>query len=256
MRWFLLALIIVLLMLGLSYLSISDLSDNVVNKDIIVNKNIVESLEKPKIEENIEQPKIEDEKKPSSMKIEEEIDLCEYVICQNSKKTCPDGFVASCSNSCSQGICSNCDPDCSEHQIQEESIQDQEESIQENQDQQKESQESKTSETPQTEYQKPKIISIKYDADGDDRKKINWPSEWVVITGNNINMLGWILSDEANHTFIFPDFVINEKVIIHSGYGDNNQTDLFWEDGPIWNNNGDTAYLRDNNGNLVDKYSY
>jgi hypothetical protein len=40
--------------------------------------------------------------------------------------------------------------------------------------------------------------------------------------------------------------------------GSNTATELYWgrSYGAVWNNDGDTLYLRDSNGNLVLSYSY
>ena len=67
-----------------------------------------------------------------------------------------------------------------------------------------------------------------------------------------------MLKDRAGHTFVFPDVILKpgETVIIHSGSGVNQDHVLYWGDGAIWNNDGDTAYLYDPSGNLVDTYSY
>jgi phosphatidylserine/phosphatidylglycerophosphate/cardiolipin synthase-like enzyme len=48
----------------------------------------------------------------------------------------------------------------------------------------------------------------------------------------------------------------NCSVKVHTGCGDDNSTDVYWHSGsPIWNNDGDTAFLRDNKGNLVARYT-
>jgi len=101
-----------------------------------------------------------------------------------------------------------------------------------------------------------RITYINYDAPGDDRRKENWPGEWVELEGYGVDMTDWLLQDEAKHNYTFSYFMINGKVKLHSGEGDDNDTDLFWGKGPIWNNDGDTATLKDNNGEIVDIYSY
>ena len=46
-------------------------------------------------------------------------------------------------------------------------------------------------------------------------------------------------------------------VKIHTGSGNNTKNDLYWNnDYPIWNNNGDTAFLYDKDGYLIDTYEY
>jgi len=68
------------------------------------------------------------------------------------------------------------------------------------------------------------------------------------------NLENWTLSDEANHTYIFPfhDLELGESIKIYTNMG----TFSYGSGTAIWNNTGDTAYLKDNDGNLVDFYSY
>jgi len=68
-----------------------------------------------------------------------------------------------------------------------------------------------------------------------------------------------MLKDEAGHTFTFPSIILDpgETVTIYSGSGVNTYTKLYWGSSKaIWNNNGDTIFLYDANGNLVDFYSW
>jgi hypothetical protein len=72
-------------------------------------------------------------------------------------------------------------------------------------------------------------------------------------------LTGWTLRDLAGKTFIFPFFTlpIDGVVRVWTGKGTNTATDLYWGSGvAIWNNGGDTAYLRDAAGNSVAEYSY
>ncbi|NLI56458.1 lamin tail domain-containing protein, partial [bacterium] len=74
-----------------------------------------------------------------------------------------------------------------------------------------------------------------------------------------VNMKDFTLKDKANHIFTFPEFILNsnEIVKIYSGCGENNSTSLYWcSFGAIWNNDTDTAFLYDSNGNLIDTYNY
>jgi hypothetical protein len=65
----------------------------------------------------------------------------------------------------------------------------------------------------------------------------------VFLGSSSADMTGWTLSDEANHTYTLS--------------GTDTATDLYWESGStIWNNTGDTAYLRDDQGTLIDTYAY
>jgi hypothetical protein len=72
-------------------------------------------------------------------------------------------------------------------------------------------------------------------------------------------MTDWTLSDLAHNTFTFPAFTLRPrgsiKVWIKSGK--DTEEDLFWgRKAAVWNNSGDTAFLRDADGALVSTYSY
>ena len=72
-------------------------------------------------------------------------------------------------------------------------------------------------------------------------------------------MANWTLKDKANHTFTFPTFTLNagDIVRIWTKSGTDTAIDLYWGSGAsIWNNAGDTAYLSDAQGDLVDTYGY
>ena len=87
-------------------------------------------------------------------------------------------------------------------------------------------------------------------------------NECVTIKNNGktpVNLKNWKLEDEANHSYVFPDFTLEGdlKVKVHTGDGIDTSTDLYMGRGrPIWNNDHDTAYLRDPGGKLVDKYAW
>lgn len=105
-----------------------------------------------------------------------------------------------------------------------------------------------------------KIININYDAPGNDNLNLN--GEWVEIKNlgkDPVNMKNFVLKDLANHIFTFPDYTLNPNSVvkIYSGCGTNTKDSLYWcSTGAIWNNDTDTAFLYDNNGNLIDKYTY
>ena len=86
--------------------------------------------------------------------------------------------------------------------------------------------------------------------------------EWVNI-GNSGNapadMTNWALSDAAGHVYTFPAFVLGaySYVTVHTGHGTDNSTDLFWNLGShVWNNDGDSAALKNSLGETVSTYSY
>jgi len=52
-----------------------------------------------------------------------------------------------------------------------------------------------------------------------------------------------------------PSYTLDSQatVTLYTGKGTDTATEIFWGSGnPIWNNDGDTAYLYNDNGNLVD----
>jgi len=102
------------------------------------------------------------------------------------------------------------------------------------------------------------ISAIQFDAPGDDRKNLN--EEWVEITNwkeIDVDMTGWTLNDESNKTYFFPSgFILasGASVRIHTGSGIDTISDLYWNSSkPIWNNDRDTATLKDSNGDIVDQ---
>jgi hypothetical protein len=88
---------------------------------------------------------------------------------------------------------------------------------------------------------------------------INLADEWVEIANRGdeaVNMAGWNLSDDDGHGWTFPYFILSPgiSVKVHTFGGTDTDTDRYMnKDGPIWNNDGDCAILKDANGNLVDK---
>jgi hypothetical protein len=91
-------------------------------------------------------------------------------------------------------------------------------------------------------------------------EKENLNQEWVEITnlGEEAQCLdGWTLSDQQNHTYTFQDFILEPgaSVKVHTGSGEDCPSDMYCNRNmPIWNNNGDTAVLRDPSGNTVSAY--
>ena len=101
------------------------------------------------------------------------------------------------------------------------------------------------------------IRDIFYDGAGSSE-----PDEYVLIENDDsfpIQLNNWTLRDEANHIFTFPSFVIqpNQQCRVYT-----NENHPEWcgfnygSSSAIWNNSGDTAYLRDSNDTLIDDYSY
>ena len=104
------------------------------------------------------------------------------------------------------------------------------------------------------------IELVHYDAAGDDRYNLN--DEYVVVKNvgtTTINLKDWKLKDEAGNTYVFPDFTLEpgQAVTLHTGSGVDNETDLYWgSNRPVWDNGGDTAYLLNPEGIVVDSYEW
>jgi competence protein ComEC len=74
-----------------------------------------------------------------------------------------------------------------------------------------------------------------------------------------VDMTGWTLTDIAEHTFVFPAFVLEPgaSVVIHICDGENGVEILYWgRCSAIWNNDGDTAFLRDATGREIATFAY
>jgi len=107
------------------------------------------------------------------------------------------------------------------------------------------------------------ILAVEYDAAGDDSQNLN--QEWVEIRNDGagpVDLTGWEIKDEsAGNRYRFPaGFTISpdETVTVRSGCGDDFGTELYWcsVGAAIWNNDGDTAFLIDPNGNIHAVESY
>jgi endonuclease YncB( thermonuclease family) len=109
-----------------------------------------------------------------------------------------------------------------------------------------------------------KISNIFANALGDDNKNKN--GEWVEIKNNcnkTFNLNGfWIKDASAKNRYYFSNFYLDPfaSVKIYSGCGKDDKNSLYWQcpEGKyaIWNNDGDEAFLYDNQNNLIDYYKY
>ncbi len=104
------------------------------------------------------------------------------------------------------------------------------------------------------------ITDFHSNADGDDNYNLN--DEYVTF-GNkcsySIDMNDWTVKDEtASHIYTFPSFIFHGKAAftLYTGTGADTDSALYWgrtsgNYASIWNNGGDTLFLRDSNGYLV-----
>ena len=108
------------------------------------------------------------------------------------------------------------------------------------------------------------ILYFHWNAEGNDCYNLN--DEYVTFKNTcsqSLDMTGWTVKDEANHIYTFPDFNLagSATVTLYTGAGIDTTAELYWDSSghtcnAIWNNDGDTLYLRDISGNLVISYSY
>ena len=110
------------------------------------------------------------------------------------------------------------------------------------------------------------ITKVYYNSPGTDtRSNSSLNAEWVRMTNErtyNINLRGWTLRDKAGHIYRFGTYTLRpgKNVYVHTGHGTNGRPDyqhVYWGSGNyIWNNTGDTAYLRNGSGTSIDSCSW
>lgn len=66
--------------------------------------------------------------------------------------------------------------------------------------------------------------------------------------GPAVNLTGWTIADAANNTFTFPNFTLQPQSYVLVGI------DFGWT--TVWNNGGDTAYLRNATGVLMEEVTF
>src|SRR3989344_320608 len=73
----------------------------------------------------------------------------------------------------------------------------------------------------------------------------------IINSCDSVNVNNWFLKDESTKQYEFDDINLG-LVFLHSGIGEDNSTDLFWNSKyNVLNNDRDSIYLFDNNGKLV-----
>lgn len=104
------------------------------------------------------------------------------------------------------------------------------------------------------------IYSLHYNAYGNDNENLN--NEYITFRNkcfHSIDVSGWIISDNTSKIFIFPEMKVGakEKLTVHSGSGENNQTNIYWNNNyAIWNNDGDVVEVWDSKGKKMIEYQY
>lgn len=94
---------------------------------------------------------------------------------------------------------------------------------------------------------------------GNDNENLN--DEYVVFRNKCAAPLflgGWVLSDATGTSYVFPPVTLLSKhtITVHTGEGNDNETDLFWGlSRAVWNNDGDTVTVREGKKERVN-YTY
>ncbi|MBI4173888.1 MAG: thermonuclease family protein [Candidatus Aenigmarchaeota archaeon] len=103
------------------------------------------------------------------------------------------------------------------------------------------------------------ISLFRYNARGDDRTNLN--DEFVILRNGcdyQMDIASWkVLA--GNDAYAFGNVTVgpHQSVVLHTGSGPDNSTDLFWNSTrPLWNNEHDKLIMRDQAGRLMLNYSY
>jgi hypothetical protein len=108
-----------------------------------------------------------------------------------------------------------------------------------------------------------KFTKVYFDSPGSDYgSKSSLNAEWIKLknTGSAAKSLsGWKIRDAAGHVYRFGSFKLRagRTITIHTGRGSNTGWHRYWgQSWYVWNNDGDTAQLKNNAGRLIDRCSY
>ena len=99
-----------------------------------------------------------------------------------------------------------------------------------------------------------------YDSPGrDTRTNASLNNEWISLVNTGataVNLRGYTVRDKANHVYTFGNITIaanGGRVWLRTGKATQTARTAYWGSGNyIWNNTGDTAYLRKPAGTTVD----
>jgi len=105
------------------------------------------------------------------------------------------------------------------------------------------------------------VSNLHVDPEGDDRE--NLTEEYVEFRNDGdeeLDLSEHTVRDETGWEFHLPsEFVLQagDAFRLHTGAGEWTETDLYWDAGqPVWNNDGDTVIVLDENANEVLAYDY
>jgi len=104
-------------------------------------------------------------------------------------------------------------------------------------------------------------ISVVADAPGNDHQNTN--GEYAIVSNGSdvaVDISGWTLCDAAAHCFSFPSGASvpgDGLIILYTGRGRGDGARFYMGSGAaVWNNDGDTATLRDGAGQTVVRHVY
>jgi hypothetical protein len=107
------------------------------------------------------------------------------------------------------------------------------------------------------------ITKVFYDSPGSDRRSnTSLNGEYVTIynaTTRPIDLEGWTVKDKTGYTYEISGVILGakKKLTIRSGQGSDGTTTVYWgRRAYVWNNDRDTAYVRNASGKLIDSCSY
>jgi len=104
------------------------------------------------------------------------------------------------------------------------------------------------------------VEELHYNAEGDDRYNLN--DEYVVFSNScneTLKLEGWTIKDSSNKVYKFSGVSLSpgSTLTLHSGKGEDNATDIFWDSGrAVWNNDADVLYVQEPSGKIALEYSY
>lgn len=108
-----------------------------------------------------------------------------------------------------------------------------------------------------------KVVKVYYDSPGTDtRTNTSLNGEYVVVknmTTVTRSLTGWTVRDVSGHIYKFGTFSLGagKTVTLHTGKGTNSATHRYWgQTNYVWNNDKDTAYLRNSAGTLIHSCAY
>lgn len=99
------------------------------------------------------------------------------------------------------------------------------------------------------------VTGFDWDPEGNDHH--NLTAEAVTFRNScntSIDMSGWRVKDAGTNEHMIDMFMLapGTAVMLHTGPGTDDADDLYWGRGQaVWNNDGDSVFLRDGNGLLV-----